>query len=393
MSDRLSVGLIGCGGIGSYHAEGGYKQLWEANVGSFSLDAVCDVNASVAEKAAGEVEKWQGKRPQVYTDVERMLAGEKQMAAVDICTDHRSHHDVAGACLQAGKHVTIEKPLGITMRAAHAILRAQKPGLVLQVAENYRREPHERAINWAVKQGMIGKPRMLYWTDVGERLWLWGWRDDKSIAGGGWSMDGGVHFADLFRYHIGEIESLYSTAKTYAPVRYRDHENLAGPVPISVEDTTMAVLTFKNGVTGQWGSTSAAPGLGFSTRFIYGEEGSVSWREGLQNRRDTLPMPELVKLFMTSISDDEREAMFPRGIEESIATELNEFIEAVLHGGDLEIDGVEGLKDEAVCLALYESEYAGAPVSIEKVEKCEIEASQADLNAELGLSHVKPVPL
>ena len=96
----------------------------------------------------------------------------------------------------------------------------EKKGIVFQVAENYRRAPAERAINWAIKEGRIGEVRMLFWVDVEERLWHWGWRDDVNEAGGGWSMDGGVHFADLFRYHGGEVEERYCVSKAYCPTRY-----------------------------------------------------------------------------------------------------------------------------------------------------------------------------
>src|SRR5207253_816809 len=103
----------------------------------------------------------------------------------DICSLHRNHHNLAGACFAAGKHVCIEKPLGLTMRAARAILNAaEAAGKVLCVAENYRRDPRERCIHWLLKNGRIGDLRMVFWLEVGEGLGKWGWRDMKSEAGG-----------------------------------------------------------------------------------------------------------------------------------------------------------------------------------------------------------------
>lgn len=49
-------------------------------------------------------------------------------------------------CLEEGKHVTIEKPLAITLRAGRRILEAAVDNRCqLAVAENYRRSPGERA--------------------------------------------------------------------------------------------------------------------------------------------------------------------------------------------------------------------------------------------------------
>ena len=385
MSDVLTIGLIGCGGMMEAHAEG-LRKLWEKDIRHFRVTATCDIARERALAMADRVAAWQGMRPAVYQDVEEMLAGEKNLDAVDISLVHRIHHTVALQCIEAGKHVTIEKPLAMTLRAGKLILdAAERRGIVFQVAENYRRAPEERAFNWAIREGRIGSLRMIFWIDIGERLWHWGWRDDVNEAGGGWSMDGGVHFADLFRYHVGEVEELYCVSKAYCPVRYEKHETLEGPIPASTEDTTVAVLKFANGVTGQWTSTMAAPGSKSSLRAVCGEHGSLWWGEGLHTRQGSLTVKELVEQFMASLSQEEKERLFPRGVTDTVATELKEFVDAVLYGTPIEITGLEGYKDEAISLALYESSELGAPVKLAQVENLEIEAYQGRFNRALGL--------
>ena len=385
MSNVLQMGLIGCRGIMGAHVNG-LRQLWEKGYKSCVIPAVCDCDLSRAENIARSIEEWQGAKPRVYADFREMLEKEPEMQAVDLALVHRVHHTVAVPCLEAGKHVTIEKPLGLTMRACHAIINAAKQNnCVLQTAENYRRAPEERALNWAIKEGMIGELRMIYWVDVTERLWYWGWRDDVDQAGGGWSMDGGVHFADLFRYHIGEVIDLYAVSKAYHPFRYGKPETMEDPIPATVEDSTFAVLNFQNGVTGQWNYTSAAPGYSFSERAVYGSKGSFKWGVGLKNRQQELSIQDLVRLYMEQLSDEDKQRLFPFGITDTFATELYEFIEAVLHGTPVEIDGVEGMKDEAISLALYESSELNAPVEISKIENCEIENYQHRFNEQVGL--------
>jgi predicted dehydrogenase len=308
------------------------------------------------------------------------------MVAVDIGTTHREHHTVAVPALQAGKHVTIEKPLAITMRAGKRILdAAAEAGTLLQVAENYRRAPENRAIKWAIEAGRLGRLRMVYWLDVGERLWYWGWREHRHQAGGGWPLDGGVHFADLFRYHIGPVREVYCEVRAYHPFRYKDHEKLEGPIEVDVEDTVIATLRFDGDLLGQWTSTSAAPGAGFSRRVIYGEHGSLDFGAGLKTRTEELTMDALVKEFMGQLSPDEKERLFPRGITDTVATELWEFIQAVRGEGELETDGLEGYRAQAICFALYESAALGRRIAVTDVEHLSLEAYQAELNRELGL--------
>ena len=385
MADELVFGLIGCGGMMKSHLRG-YKALWEANLRGFRIAAACDIDAAKAEKFADDVAAFQGARPGVYTDFRKMLDAEKGLDAVDISLVHRDHHKVAIPCLQAGKHVTIEKPLAITCRAGKAIIdAAEKAGRLLQTAENYRRAPEHRAVNWALRAGRIGELRQLYWIDVGERQWYWSWRDHRDLAGGGWSMDGGVHFADLFRYHVGEVKTLYAVSLAQSPVRYKNRKELTDPVEATVEDTTFTVVQFENGVVGHWTYSGAAPVDNFSRRAVYGSDGALAWGAGLKTRSEEVPMADLIAQHGKAMTDKQREQFFPGGLTDTVATELWDFMRAIRGEGELEIDGAEGLKDLALSMAIYESSALGRPVEVSAVENCRIENYQADLNEAAGL--------
>jgi predicted dehydrogenase len=385
MSEPIRLGMIGCGGMAGAHRDG-FRELWEHGLRDFRIVATCDIDAGRAAAMADSIAEFQGERPAVFTAMEEMLARTSELQAVDICSLHRNHHTLAVPCLEAGLHVTLEKPLAITLRAGKAMLdAAARAGTVFQVAENYRRSLENRAIHWALQQGRIGRPRMIYWIDVGERLWYWGWREHKDQAGGGWSLDGGVHYADLFRYHLGPVRSLFAEVKAFHPVRYRDEKKREGPIPVDVEDTTIAVLQFENGCLGQWTSTSAAPGAGFGRHVIYGEEGSLTWGQGLKTRTQETSMEALIAEHQAALSEEEKERLFPRGITNTVATELQEFLHAIQGRGTVETDGWEGYRAEAISLALYESAHLGRPVTLAEVENLEVEGYQAEINAGLGL--------
>lgn len=392
MPEPVKIGLVGCGGMAGLHIRG-LKTLWEAGLRDFLVEACCDPVEENAKKLADELESFQGIRPRIYPSIIRMLRAEGDLDAVDICTMHRLHHKLACYALERGLHVTIEKPLAVTMRAGKLILQtAQRNGRLVQVAENYRRSPENRAVKWALEQGRIGKPRMIFWISIGERLWHWGWREYIKDAGGGWTLDGGVHFADLFRYHIGEVETVFSRCRAFHPYRYEDTENLGGRIKVDAEDTTVSILEFVDGALGQWTSTSSAPGDGLSHCAIYGERGSYVFGRGLKTLSEQVPTEELVKEFMKAISQKERERLFPLGVTDTVATELKEFVDAVSALKDgatrppkLETDGVEGYKDQAICFAVYESGVLGKPVSVRSIENLRVERYQSRINSLLRL--------
>jgi len=387
VSDKLNIALVGCGGMMGAHQRG-YQALWEAGFREFRIVGCCDIEESKAAGMADQVAEFQGERPAVYTDMDRMLETNLDIEAVDMSLVHRDHHLLAVPALEAGKHVIIEKPLAITMRAGKLILEAAgKAGTVLAVAENYRRSPDMRAIKWAVSEGRIGDVRMIFWIDVHERLWYWTWREHKDQSGGGWPLDGGVHFADLFRYHIGPVREVSALVRTYYPFRHGTPDDPSGdPIPVDVEDTTLATMTFDGDVSGTWISTTAAPAMGFGKRAIYGSEGCLDLSDGLKTRTEQVPLDELTQQYMKQLDEEEKERLFPHGVTDAVGQELAEFVRACLHGTPVETDGLEGYKAEAICFALYESQALGRPVTTEEIENLEVEEYQREINEGLGLS-------
>ncbi len=389
MSDRIKMGLIGCGGMSGAHMRG-YQELWSKEIKTFDIVAACDIDANRAEERAAEAHEFQGgTKPTVYTDVEEMLSNHSDLDCVDICALHSAHHTLAVTALEAGVHVIIEKPLGITMRACKLILdAAEKNERILSVAENYRLARDQRARCWAVRQGRIGDPRMFFWVEVGEGLGKWSWRNFKMDAGGGWVLDGGVHFTDLMRFILDrEAVEVYAINKAYEPYRYDDPAARQGGYDVDVEDAMISAIKFEGGVTAQWTWVGSGPGDGISRRTIYGSEGSLDFATGLTLRNgENISNEALVNEFLAHINGEEREYYFPSGIEDTVAIELKYFADAILTGGKPEVDGVEGMKSEAICMAVYESGWHGRPVTLAEIENCELEGYQGEINETLGIA-------
>jgi len=378
------------------HVEG-LRQLHQSGLKDIEIAATCDLMEGAAQRRSAQLASFQETSPKVYTDLGRMLDAE-ELDAVDICTEHRSHHAVALPCIQAGKHVIIEKPLAITMRAGKMMIdEADDRGVVLAVAENYRRSAENRAINWAVTSGRIGDPRMIFWQQFSYGLGTWGWRHDKLKAGGGWILDGGVHYADLFIYNLGPVERVSAITKTLEPVRYGSWPERKNPAPYTVEDASMAVMGFESGASGVWTWTQVAPGESMDQRVIYGSKASVGWDRGLVTPTEDPPgqhmvgCSDLVRWMLGELEEERRQALFPGGIgisrnfDSTVAIEIWDFYRAIIEGRSPEVDGRLGAEAEAVPMAIFESSAAGETVRIRDVVDLKVEAYQDEINRGLGL--------
>ena len=214
-----------------------------------------------------------------------------------------------------------------------------------------------------------------------------GWRNFKMAAGGGWMLDGGVHFTDLFRYHLGnQAQQVFAVTRQYEPYRYDHPEERTGAWRVDVEDAAWALIEFDDDVVVQWTWAGSAPGQGFNKRVIYGSEGCLDWETGLWSRAgDNRSKNALVADYEASLSDEQRERLFPGGVKDTISIELADFAYAVRRGTVPEVDGMEGYKAQAICMAVFESAWHKRPVSMREVERCELEGYQAEINESLGI--------
>ena len=140
MTDKLRTAVIGVGHLGREHARI-YASLEDSN-----LVAVCDNNETNGRAIA---EKY-GVR---YIKDYRELLGEVE--AVSVATPTVNHHEITCACLEAGIHVLVEKPISRTLEEADEMIRiADSKGVVFQVGHIERFNPAFRAM-----QQHINKPR------------------------------------------------------------------------------------------------------------------------------------------------------------------------------------------------------------------------------------------
>ncbi|MDR1550527.1 MAG: Gfo/Idh/MocA family oxidoreductase [Hungatella sp.] len=410
---KLKFAIIGCGEIFLSHWEG-YVEQREKGFDDFEIAAFCDLDLARARKYAGKYKKVFGKEAAVFQNTDDLLHSETDFQVASIQIPHSSHHVEAIKCLNEKKHVMIEKPLAITLKAARMMMDcAIENGVQLKILEDYRYALSERAAAWAVRTGLIGQPRILNVMDIALRQWSWDWRDEKYIAGGGWTLDGGIHFADLWMNILGPVEKVTAVSRVYDNIRYKkfvkkkvrandeaisqyrktrsiqlvERRNLEEPMESNLEDTTSAFLEFENGVLGTWVVSRSATGRLDRTFCLSGSEGSLIWKKGIYDCNNDMIVSwnELQEEFLSKITSEEREFLFPKGLAKTMALEQREFIDYLYGRRELEVTAQTGYEDLALVYAVYESAAVGQSVLVKDVMELKAHRYQEEINKVLKI--------
>jgi predicted dehydrogenase len=238
-----------------------------ALLGSRDIQIVALQSRSQTKLEAAARTLWpdQSARPALYGDFATMLARERP-DAVGIFTPNHLHCEYALRAIDCGAHVLCEKPMTPRIGDARRMVEAAAgAGRVLMVAMQRRYGGIESAIKRAIDSGAIGRPTFIRarLSHGGPQGWAPGqtWFTTAAEAGGGATLDLGVHVADLALWYLGEAESVAGQVATVGS-------------PIEVDDTGAMVVWFKSGAMGVIeASWSSSPGL--SAIEIYASEGRV----------------------------------------------------------------------------------------------------------------------
>jgi predicted dehydrogenase len=227
-TDKLKLGLIGCGWWGMVDVEAAFK------AGGVELIALCDVDSDNLEKSAARVEKLQGQRPRTFKNYEDPLKVDG-LQAVIIATPPHWHALQFIAALDRGLDIYCEKPFAYDIREGQTMVAAaQKAGRIVQVGFQRRQSPAIRQVRDYIQQGGPGRiieveaqinyradmkdatpqnppasldwdqwcgpaPKLPYSPNIGH----FSWRFEKEY-GHGHMVDWGIHLLDAARWILGE---------------------------------------------------------------------------------------------------------------------------------------------------------------------------------------------
>jgi predicted dehydrogenase len=154
-SDKVRIGMIGCGGI-SVADSNAFLSHPECEI-----VAICDVDDAMIGKTLERLDKLRGMKPETVKDYRRVV-DRKDIDVVLVCTPDHWHALPAIAAMQAGKDVYVEKPLATSVLESRAVRdAARQTKRVVQMGTHWRSGPHYAEAIEMVQSGKIGKVRQV----------------------------------------------------------------------------------------------------------------------------------------------------------------------------------------------------------------------------------------
>ena len=150
-TDKARIAVIGAGWWATFTHIPGIRDNPDAE-----LVAVCDRSAEALErvvKAYGPIK--------TYQDTREMLAAEKLDGAI-VATNHATHYEITKACLEAGLHVLLEKPMVLHANEAHELVRlAEQKGCQLIIGYPWPFTDLVRQARAVIQSGELGAIQLI----------------------------------------------------------------------------------------------------------------------------------------------------------------------------------------------------------------------------------------
>lgn len=217
------MGIIGFGGMASYHA----KQLQDYKkvkvVGIYDVDP----ERMAYGKECGY---------KLYESKEALLA-DKKLDIVLIATTNEVHKELVIEAMEAGKHVICEKPVTMNSDELKEIMAIEEAtGQIFTINQNRRTNKDFVLMKNKVEEGLLGDVYVIESRVEGSRGMPKGWRTIKEL-GGGMMLDWGVHLIDQLMHMVKEKKVTNVYCKMYS-IEYSE-----------VDDNFRLTMTMESGKT------------------------------------------------------------------------------------------------------------------------------------------------
>ncbi|MEU1056719.1 Gfo/Idh/MocA family oxidoreductase [Streptomyces sp. NPDC005876] len=287
MVDALGVAVVGFGWMGRAHTRA-YARVRH----HYPLLPLRPELVAVAEEVPGRAE--QAAAQFGFASVTRdwrEIAADPRVGAVSVTAPNFLHREIGVAMAEAGKHLWIEKPVGLTAGDARAVADAvAASGVRSAVGFNYRNAPAVEAARDLIASGAIGTvthARIRLFSDYAAHPEAaLTWRFERERGGSGVLGDLASHGADLAWFLLGDIASLTADTAVFVPERARPAAATAGhsrapggpPGPVQNEDYVSCLLRFASGARGVLEACRVSVGEQNTYGFeVHGTRGAVFW--------------------------------------------------------------------------------------------------------------------
>ncbi len=202
MPGKLRCAVIGSGFAGSTFAE------------AIRYQPDAELVAIAGGHQAPDLAARHGVRALPTSDVDRFIESD-ELDAVLITSPNPFHAPQAIRAARAGKHIFVEKPMGMDVAECHAMMEAARAARVtLMPGHMHRYRRTETAVKLMLQRGTIGKVDMasMTLTEPDETTWL------NTPVNGGYLLGSGVHGIDLLRFWLGDVAEVTALTGQYRGV-------------------------------------------------------------------------------------------------------------------------------------------------------------------------------
>jgi predicted dehydrogenase len=380
----IGVGVIGFGWMGRVHARAHARLRHHfPDLGLVpELVAVADDVPGRAEAAAAQFGF-----ASATADWRELLA-DPRVELVSVTAPNWLHREIGVAVAEAGRHLWIEKPVGLTADDARAVAgAAAAAGVQGTVGFNYRHAPAVALARRLVDEGAIGRvthARFAFLSDYAAAPeGALTWRYEQARGGSGVLGDLASHAVDLVRYVLhDEITSVLADTAVFIPERLRPtgatsgHAVAAGGVPGPVEndDHVAALLRLSTGARVLLEASRVAVGEQNAYGFeVHGTAGRLAWdfrRMGeLQLSRGPAAQDQSVATVLVGPGAGEYAAFQPgagiaMGYDDLKVVELRDLLASVGAGRPVGVDLTDAVRAAVVLDALVSSSASGTRVEV-----------------------------
>ena len=254
----LNVGIAGLGRLGKRHAE----QLARNTPGA-RLVAACSPVATELDWARDTLGV-----TRCHAELDDLLA-DPEVHAVVLVTPTTLHAEQTAACLRAGKHVFVEKPLSLDVTTCEAVeaVASDFPRLVAMVGFVRRFDPSYAEAKAAIDKGALGRP-FLVRSQTCDQNDPDGFFVKFAPSSGGIFMDCSVHDIDLARWMLGNPRA----TRVFASGTIALHPGLADCGDV---DNGLAIVEFDGGQRAVFYASRTMPHGHETTTEVIGTAGTL----------------------------------------------------------------------------------------------------------------------
>ena len=343
----IRLGLFGCGNMARSFSN------WLSQENSRAKVTACvDIHPERAEAVAKLVGA-----PIAATDYRQVLG---DIDAALLVLPHQIHYDATLACLNAGKHVMVEKPMANTEKEClDMIAAAEKNKRILMVAYVMRFHPLVLKLKELIDSGKFGQCfHMSIWTEQFTQYPQGHWATDPAKLGGGQLFSHGCHYVDLLLWFLGK------------PVSGGHMGTNFGTPWMGKEGTSDMSIKFESGAVGYHFGTWGARGtrLGYSMH-AHCTEGmlELALRQGqiifhrFNRKLEGSVEPHIEEATKTTESRFGKETVLYEFNEQGKRAdqEVLHFIDCIERQQRPETDGPRSLQSLRVIWKMYEAEQRG----------------------------------